>query len=288
MNSPALPRVSIGVPVYNGSAFLREALDSLRAQSFDDIEILISDNCSSDSTEAICREYASTDARIRYVRQTENLGAFANFSYVLAHSRADYFMWNAADDIRSPDFVEINLAFLEQNPEYVASISPTKYVDGEFDPIQMGDASLEGTPEQNFTAFFRTWHKNGRFYSLYRRTALARCESIQRSFFASDMAVMLECCMQGKFRRSETGWTLIGRGGVSNSNRRFSAFQNHWYESALPFLELTKVVWRLSSEFSIATKAKLVFIMLRMNMRASWQHLCLKLRIRLDRMRWPA
>ncbi|WNC86000.1 glycosyltransferase family 2 protein [Thermosynechococcus sp. QKsg1] len=89
--------LSIGMPVYNGAKFIREALDSLLAQTFTDFELIISDNASTDETEAICREYAAKDKRIRYVRQAQNLGAAANFKYVLDEARGEYFMWAAAD-----------------------------------------------------------------------------------------------------------------------------------------------------------------------------------------------
>ncbi len=95
---PHSPQVSIGMPVYNGEPFIREALDSLLAQTFTNFELIISDNGSTDATEAICKEYAEKDVRIRYVRQGENRGAVANFWFVLNEAVGEYFMWAAADD----------------------------------------------------------------------------------------------------------------------------------------------------------------------------------------------
>lgn len=93
------PVVSIGMPVYNGEKYIREALDSLLAQTFAGFELIISDNASTDATEDICQEYAAMDSRIRYVRQPGNRGALANFKFVLDEARGEYFMWAAADDI---------------------------------------------------------------------------------------------------------------------------------------------------------------------------------------------
>ena len=101
-----VPQVSIGMPVYNGAKFIHEALDSLLAQTFADFELIISDNASTDETEAICREYAAKDERIRYVRQTENRGALANFRFVLDEAVGEYFMFAAADDFWSPNWLE--------------------------------------------------------------------------------------------------------------------------------------------------------------------------------------
>lgn len=102
----SIPKVSIGMPVYNGEPFIREALDSLLSQTFADFELIISDNASTDGTDIICREYATKDSRIRYVRQEENRGATANFKFVLDESVGEYFMWAAADDKLQPFFIE--------------------------------------------------------------------------------------------------------------------------------------------------------------------------------------
>lgn len=99
------PRVSIGMPVYNGEKFIRKALDSLLAQTFSDFELTISDNCSTDGTEIICREYAAKDLRIRFFKQPENMGPLANFNFVLEQAVGQYFMWAAADDLWNINFM---------------------------------------------------------------------------------------------------------------------------------------------------------------------------------------
>lgn len=94
----ARPSLTIGVPLYNAARTMRRTLDAALAQTSGDFELLISDNASTDDTEAISREYARVDARVRYVRQPRNLGAIGNFSYVLEHSEGEYFSWLAGDD----------------------------------------------------------------------------------------------------------------------------------------------------------------------------------------------
>jgi glycosyltransferase involved in cell wall biosynthesis len=123
-----LPKVSIGMPVYNGATTVEVAIDALLAQSFRDFELIISDNASSDATEALCRQYAASDARVRYVRQSVNIGSARNFAFVLEQARAGWFMWAACDDVRSPDFLDVNLSFLEAHPDFVASTSPNGFV----------------------------------------------------------------------------------------------------------------------------------------------------------------
>lgn len=90
--------VSIGFPVYNGQEYIREAIDSLLAQTESNFELIISDNASTDATEQICREYAAKDQRVIYRRQQENIGAMPNFKFVLNQAGGKYFMWAAHDD----------------------------------------------------------------------------------------------------------------------------------------------------------------------------------------------
>lgn len=114
------PAVSIGMPVYNGAQYIREALDSLLAQTFSDFELIISDNASSDATKAICEEYARRDSRIRYVRQSENKGAAANFRFVLDRAKADLFMWAAYDDLWAPNYLmDATTLLSDRNMDFV-------------------------------------------------------------------------------------------------------------------------------------------------------------------------
>jgi glycosyltransferase involved in cell wall biosynthesis len=114
--APSPPLVSIGIPVRNGARFIREALDSALAQDYPQLEILISDNTSTDDTAAIVQEYTRRDARIRYWRNPADIGIVANFGRVLAEARGEYFTWLACDDILSyRNYVSKTVAFLEAN-----------------------------------------------------------------------------------------------------------------------------------------------------------------------------
>jgi len=118
------PLVSIGMPVYNGARYIREALDSLLGQTFTDFELIISDNASTDSTEAICREYAAKDQRIRYIRQSHNLGASGNFKFVLDQALGEYFMWAAHDDKWSSNYLLEAKKSLEKTSCQAKELSP--------------------------------------------------------------------------------------------------------------------------------------------------------------------
>lgn len=274
----APPKVTVGLPVFNGGEHLREVLHSLLHQTYSQYDILISDNCSTDCTARICAEFAAVDTRIRYVKQSENIGAAANFLYVLFESCTPYFMWNAADDVRSSDFLEHNVFFLETHPDYVASTSASRFQNGAFDPIRMGDASLSGTPEENFIAFFRSWHANARFYSVFRRDVLIRCESLGMTAAGLDWVLILECCKIGKFNRSNQGYVILGEHGVSRSSRALSIFRRHWYEMIAPLGSMSCYTMRLASPFSSQAKLRLITILFKLNALALWAQIKLTLR----------
>src|SRR5690606_9537106 len=102
MNSMS-PVVSIGMPAYNSERWIRCALDAFLAQTFKDFELIVADNCSTDRTYEICREYAARDRRIRVIRNERNVGAPENFNIVFRHSRGRYFKWASSNDLCAPE-----------------------------------------------------------------------------------------------------------------------------------------------------------------------------------------
>jgi glycosyltransferase involved in cell wall biosynthesis len=136
------PRVSIGLPVYNGQQYLRHALDSLLTQTFGDFELIISDNASNDATPEIGREYAARDPRIRYVRHEVNRGAAWNFNYVFGLARGVCFKWHAHDDMLEPTFLERCVTMLDRDPQMVLAFSRTRVVDANGNTLYTYDERL--------------------------------------------------------------------------------------------------------------------------------------------------
>jgi len=124
-----IPRVTIGLPVYNGAKYLEAALDSILAQTFSDFELIISDNASTDNTEEICKRYSAMDKRIRYYRNDKNLGAAPNFNQVFFLSSSEYFKWAAYDDIIEPEYLNKCVEVLDQKPEVVLCFTQIKRID---------------------------------------------------------------------------------------------------------------------------------------------------------------
>src|SRR5689334_11102780 len=120
MSSPVIPvpRVTVVTPVYNGAAFLREAIDSILQQTFTDFEYLIIDDGSTDATPDLLREAARVDGRIRVVtREAAGVAVARNTGLSLA--RADLIAHQDADDLSLPDRLARQVAFLDAHPEVV-------------------------------------------------------------------------------------------------------------------------------------------------------------------------
>jgi glycosyltransferase involved in cell wall biosynthesis len=123
-----VPRLSIGFPVYNGEKFLSESLDALLGQTYEDFELIISDNASTDRTADICLRYAKEDSRIRYVRQPRNIGAAPNHNFLFQQSRGELFKWASADDLYARDLLERCVDALDKYPDAVLAHSWTAAV----------------------------------------------------------------------------------------------------------------------------------------------------------------
>ncbi|MFH1619525.1 MAG: glycosyltransferase family A protein [bacterium] len=175
--NPPGPKVSIGMPVYNGESRVRHALDSLLAQSFADFELIISDNASTDKTAAICGEYAGNDRRIQFHRQAVNKGSSHNFDFVLQQARGEYFMWAAHDDAWDTFFLEkILREFTESDSSVVAVACEAQYtINSQKQPFfpeggYFYDRRMESPAVR--MKYMLKYNYGNLFYSIYRRNSL--------------------------------------------------------------------------------------------------------------------
>jgi glycosyltransferase involved in cell wall biosynthesis len=123
------PSLSIGMPVFNGEKYIKEAIDSILGQTYTDFELIISDNASTDHTQQICLAYAKMDSRLRYYRNKRNLGAPRNFNRVFELSHSKYFKWAAYDDLLAPEYLEKCIGQLEKDPSIILCHSRTARID---------------------------------------------------------------------------------------------------------------------------------------------------------------
>ena len=125
------PTLTVGVPVYNGAKYLTAAVESVLAQSFDDFELIISDNASTDATEAISRGFAASDRRVTYRRNVKNVGLSGNLNLLVPLARGRLFKWATADDVLRPGYLERCVAALDADPSVVLAYPKTDFVDAD-------------------------------------------------------------------------------------------------------------------------------------------------------------
>lgn len=268
MASP-VPAVTIGLPVFNGASMLDAAIGTLLTQDFNNFELLISDNASTDETQAICERYAQHDPRVRYVRQPRNLGPLPNFLFVARNARAELFVWAAVDDTRSCDFLRVNVEFLRANPTWVGSISPTRYEGDSDHSILMGDDVLDDpTPGQRMVRFLRRSHPNSVFYSVFRREPLLRALEPIAWYFGFDWTVMLRLSQAGPIRRLDSGWLERGAKGWSNRADIVSRSRSRGVHWVLPFYDLTVEVAALARHVDSGSRWRVLASLLRLNVSA--------------------
>ncbi|HMN27055.1 MAG TPA: glycosyltransferase family 2 protein [Caldilineaceae bacterium] len=197
----AKPRVSIGMPVYNGEEYLEPTLDALLAQTYTDFELVISDNGSTDRTEAICRAYAGRDARIRYYRAEKNQGAAWNYNRVFALAQGEYFKWAAHDDLCAPEFVARCVEVLDQHPEVILCYSRTRAINEQNEVLRdypAKPAANAPQPSRRFYEFICVPHPCVAVFGLIRRECLARTPLIG-NYSASDRPLLGELSLMGQF-----------------------------------------------------------------------------------------
>ena len=202
------PRLSIGLPVYNGEKYLVESLNALLGQSHRDYELIISDNASTDSTEDICRRYLSMDSRIRYIRQRRNIGAAPNHNFVFQESRGELFKWVAADDLYARDLVERCVAALDDHPDFVLAHSWTGAMNEAGKAIQTFPYPLatdvDSAPERFRAMLFGSGENDMGMIRADDMYGVMRSEMLRRvqphgSFYRADRVLMTEIALNGKF-----------------------------------------------------------------------------------------
>jgi glycosyltransferase involved in cell wall biosynthesis len=200
--------VTIGIPVYNGGKSLPLALDCLVAQDWPDLELIISDNASTDQTEDVCRDYAARDSRIRYYRSARNMGAVANFNRVVDLAHGEFFSWAAHDDLRHPTHVRRCVEALQQHPKATLAYTWFNKLDdeGHFFPstptlqnpvtrfLPLGDTA----PSRRFEAVIRDIHASQATYGVIRTAALRSTPGMTAQV-SCDLVLLAQLSLLGPF-----------------------------------------------------------------------------------------
>ena len=219
MDKTHIPKVTIGLPVYNGELSLSQSIDSVLKQSFTDFELIISDNASTDSTLKICEKYLNKDSRITLVKQNKNIGPLWNFYFILEKARGNYFVWLADEDYWHPDFLLENVSVLDNHKNVVCSIGKINpfdklpkngikeesvkypklaenYVMNRRNQMISVTFPVSGSYSKKIRQFLKNTGATSRFYGLYRKEILQKC-FIKSDFVAVVNAIFLNLLKYG-------------------------------------------------------------------------------------------
>jgi hypothetical protein len=217
----AMRKVAIGMPVWNGEKFVSEAIESILGQTYGDFELVISDNASTDATAEICRSYAKHDTRIRYFRQTKNIGAGPNHAEVFRLSAGRYFKWASHDDFLAPEFIDECVRVLDADEAVAVCCPTTVLVNEDGSPLHYSpqfDAMVDSygnlwrvtenmsltsaDPAERFAAVLCNMDLCFEIYGLIRRSALARASAMP-SYYGGDKVVLAELSLLGRYHLLE-------------------------------------------------------------------------------------
>ena len=241
------PKISIGIPVYNGEKFIRKCIESVLQQTNRNFELIISDNASTDSSPEICKEFLNKDNRITFVRQNKNMGRLWNFHFLVKKAVGEYFVWVPVDTFLLPEFLERNIAVLESQDKVVGCISKIKIVDNSIDQFETQKRILKkiGLVYRPFDTLPITGNYNERirkylkhfpwemFYSVFRTKALRDSVVLNPSFLVGhDAGLVLNILKHGEIQVvDQILLESIPVGG---------AFTYKFYKNIMPYYPLTK------------------------------------------------
>lgn len=202
---PPYPRVSFAIPVRNGEPFLNQALDSVCAQEYDDFEVVVCDNASTDGTPDVVRRFSERDPRVRYVRNAEDIGQIENFNRVFELSRGDFIRWMGADDRLEPDYAGKCVSALDARPDAVGVTTQWRYIDdtGQVEFLDVPGPRVDAsTPARRLRLTLKLLQSHellfDPIYSLLRRDALARTGMLPVSRW-TDRILAVELSLLGPF-----------------------------------------------------------------------------------------
>jgi len=219
----AEPLVGVGIPTHNRAVKLGRAVESVLAQTHGNVELVISDNASSDDTESLCRSVCERDRRVRYLRSPVNRGPTANFNILFRELRGDYVMVLSDDDWLDERYLADCLGELRADPELALVCGRARYLrDGAV--VKQGvDIQLQDdSPARRVLSYLRDVDENGVFYGLMARAVLLRAAPL-RNVLGNDWLLAAAIAAQGKVRTIDTAALNRDLGGTSADFSRLVA-----------------------------------------------------------------
>ncbi len=246
------PLVSLGMPVYNGAEYLRDAIESILAQTWEHWELIISDNASVDATPQICREYANRDPRVQYHRNRSNLGAHPNYNRTFHLSRGKYFKWVPHDDLLHADYLAECVAMLESDSECVLCQTHLMYIDAGGRELGAYDSELSGSDSHSvstrFGAVVLRPHPAYEVMGVFRRRVL-EASLLLESFHGADRALLAELALRGCFAQIAKPLLLVRDHAARYSRAQARPRDRAVWHDARNQGHISLPTWRLYCEY---------------------------------------
>jgi glycosyltransferase involved in cell wall biosynthesis len=219
--SASQPLVVIGIPTFNRCVRLQRAIESALAQDYPNVEVLVSDNASTDDTARVCASHAQADARFRYYRQERNVGGTGNFIDLLQRSRGDFFVWLADDDWLDPDFVSTCVRVLVERPEVVLAGGGARYYrDGVYQRQGPAMRCASSRSWLRVLQYYCQVEENAIYYGVMRREPARRAGL--KGCLGGDWLFVAAMAYQGKIQTIEGPHVNRSLGGASDNLRHMA------------------------------------------------------------------
>lgn len=263
MNRRDKPLVSIGIPTHNRATSLGRTLTSVLAQDYRPLELIISDNASTDSTPDLCRELAKEYSWIRYSRSDTNLGPTANFNRLPGISRGDYYMWLADDDWLAENYISECLERLRSHSDYSLVYGAPLYYEGETFVSQGTMMALtQDAGTDRILQYYATVIDNGAFYGLMRRKVLGSLHQIP-NVLGGDWLIVASMAFLGKIKSIHTTQINRSLGGSGFDFKKlakeagFGAIQMEYPDLSIATNAALDIIWRSPAFSSLALRERL-------------------------------
>ncbi len=260
-----IPLVSVGIPTYNRASLLKRAVESVLIQDYANLELVISDNASTDETESMCREVMRQDSRIKYIRQPINLGASGNFEEVFRQSQGQIFMWLSDDDWLSQSYISQCAGALLHHSEYSLVCGKSRnYLNQEFNHEGIITNLLQDSGQKRVLSYYQNVLDNGVFYGLMRREQLQKVNRNQK-VLGGDYFLIAAIAFMGKVKTLEEVHVNRSLGGASASLETLAAqLELPKFQIRHPFLSVAinafkDIVWGSPAYNSMGAMARWAF-----------------------------
>ena len=246
------PRVSIGLPVFNGENFIADAIASVLEQTFADFELIVQDNASTDRTADLCAGFAARDSRVRYFRNPTNLGLAPNYNLAFQKARGHYFKWLAHDDYLEPTYLAETVRVLDRRPEAVLCNTVVRYIRADGSNIGLYDSGLANadtaSPVARFAAMVLPSHSCVDFFGLIRREVMER-SLLHSSYHSADRAFLAQMALRGRLVQLPEPLAVMREHDERYTRQKATPAQIlHWHDASLRS-SIALPTWRLYADY---------------------------------------